>query len=219
MSFSDPNYKIKEKTFSRLLISQIYLISIIGHSIIQLTLLLVYFFCILEKEDYYLNESNSNNNTQRDLYSEHVTYLNSYLFYFNSNQCLSMVFFLNFFSKCKQSIFKSRIFMVYVIFVFIILSEVLSLGSFNVGMFKIGLVQFVELNSEGTNSQYSRLILFAFCVGNFVLTILWELLLNWIMELYYRKCFLNGEDDTIKKIKSRSKWKNIIFEEFIDICH
>ncbi len=78
--------------------------------------------------------------------------------------------------------------MVYVIFVFIILSEVLSLGSFNVGMFKIGLVQFVELNSEGTNSQYSRLILFAFCVGNFVLTILWELLLNWIMELYYRKC-------------------------------
>ena len=204
MSFSDPNYKIKEKTFSRLLISQIYLISIIGHSIIQLTLLLVYFFCILEKEDYYLNESN-NNNTQRDLYSEHVTYLNSYLFYFNSNQCLSMVFFFNFFSKCKQSIFKSRIFMVYVIFVFIILSEVLSLGSFNVGMFKIGLVQFVELNSEGTNSQYSRLILFAFCVGNFVLTILWELLLNWIMELYYRKCFLNGEDDTIKKIKSRSK--------------
>ena len=116
-----------------------------------------------------------------------------------------MVFFLNFFSKCKQSVFKTRIFMVYVIFVFIILSEMLSLDSFSVGLFKTNLVKFVELNSEGTNSQYSRLILFAFCVGNFILTMLWEFSLNWIMELYYRKCFLNGEDDTIKKIKSRSK--------------
>ena len=210
MSFSDPNYKIKEKTFSRLLISQIYLISIIGHSLIQLSLLLIYFFCILEKEEYYLNEisnKNNKNNTQseRDLYSEHITYLNSYLFYFNSNQCLSMVFFLNFFSKCKQSVFKTRIFMVYVIFVFIILSEMLSLDSFSVGLFKTNLVKFVELNSEGTNSQYSRLILFAFCVGNFILTMLWEFSLNWIMELYYRKCLYNDEDNTIKKIESKNK--------------
>ena len=209
MSFSDPNYKIKEtRNFSRLLISQIYLISIIGHSLIQLGLLLIYFFCILEKETYYFNETSKNIvGNERELYSEQITHLNSYVFYFNSNQCLSMVFFLNFFSKCKQSVFKSRLFMVYVIFVFIILSEMLSLDSFNVGLFKTGLVKFVELNSEGTNSQYSRLILFAFCVGNFALTMFWEFFLNWIMELYYRKCLLHEEDKTIKKIKSIKKEK------------
>ena len=199
MSFSDPNYKIKEKTYSRLLISKIYLISIIGHSIIQLGLLIIYFFCIIENEEYYFDDQDEKNQIDRDLYSDNRTALNSYLFYFNSNQCLTMVFLLNYFSKCKQSVFKGRLFITYLILVFIILSEILSLGNFEVGIFKVVLVQFVQLNSEGTNSQYSRLILFAFCVGNFLITMFWEFFLNWIMELYYCKFVQPKDEKVIKK--------------------
>ena len=212
MSFSDPNYKIKEKSFSKILISKLYLISIIGHSIIQLGLLIIYFFCIIEKRDYYFeNDSKKDEdiNNKNDLYSNNKTALNSYIFYFNSNQCLSMVFFLNFFSKCKQSVFKSRIFIVYIIFVFIILSEILSLGNFEVGLFKVDLVHFVELNSEGTNSQYSRLILFAFCVGDFLLTMFWEFSLNWIVNFYYIKFVQDDGEKIIKKSKLNYRQKSM----------
>ena len=212
MSFSDPNYKIKEKTFSKILISKIYLISIIGHSIFQIGLLIIYFFCILEKQEYYFEKNTKNgenNENKNDLYSDNRTALNSYVFYFNSNQCLSMVFLLNYFSKCKQSVFKSRIFIVYIIFVFIILSEILSLGNFEVGIFKVGLVQFVELNSEGTNSQYSRLILFAFCVGDFILTMAWEFSLNWIVNFYYTKFVQNEGEKNIKKLKKNYRQKSM----------
>ena len=212
MSFSDPNYKIKEKTFSKILISKIYLISIIGHSIFQIGLLIIYFFCILEKQEYYFEKNSKkgeNNENKNDLYSDNKTALNSYVFYFNSNQCLSMVFLLNYFSKCKQSVFKSRIFIVYIIFVFIILSEILSLGNFEVGIFKVGLVQFVELNSEGTNSQYSRLILFAFCVGDFILTMAWEFSLNWIVNFYYTKFVQNEGEKNIKKLKKNYRQKSM----------
>ena len=80
MSFSDPNYKIEEKSFSKLLISKVYLISIIGHSIIQISTLLIYFFCIIEKEEYYFTDQ-KNNGEERDLYSDNKTSLNSYIFF------------------------------------------------------------------------------------------------------------------------------------------
>ena len=201
MSFSDPNYKIKKQTFSRLIINKIYLISIIGHSIIKLGILIIYFFYIIEKEGYYF-EDQIITKGKKDLYSNNKTALNSYIFYLNSNQCLSMVFLLNYFSKCKQSVFKSRIFIVYIILIFIILSEILSLGNFGVGLFKYDLVKFVKLNSEGTNSQYSRLILFAFCVGDFLLTMAWEFFLSWIMELIYSKYLKQGDEKVNRKIKS-----------------
>jgi len=201
MSFSDPNYKIKKQTFSRLIINKIYLISIIGHSIIKLGILIIYFFYIIEKEGYYF-EDQIITKGKKDLYSNNKTALNSYIFYLNSNQCLSMVFLLNYFSKCKQSVFKSRIFIVYIILIFIILSEILSLGNFGVGLFKYDLVKFVKLNSEGTNSQYSRLILFAFCVGDFLLTMAWEFFLSWIMELIYSKYLKQGDEKVSRKIKS-----------------
>ena len=201
MSFSDPNYKIKKQTFSRLIINKIYLISIIGHSIIKLGILILYFFYIIEKEGYYF-EDQIITKGKKDLYSNNKTALNSYIFYLNSNQCLSMVFLLNYFSKCKQSVFKSRIFIVYIILIFIILSEILSLGNFGVGLFKYDLVKFVKLNSEGTNSQYSRLILFAFCVGDFLLTMAWEFFLSWIMELIYSKYLKQGDEKVNRKIKS-----------------
>ena len=108
MSLSDPNYKIKEKTFSKLLINKIYLISIIGHSIAQLGLLLIYYFCIINRNDYYFK--NQKKKTNSNIYSNDITTVNSYIFFFNSIQCLSLVFMLNFFSICKQSLFKSRIF-------------------------------------------------------------------------------------------------------------
>ena len=209
MSFSDPNYKMKDQTFSKIFISKLYLISIIGHSIIQLGLLIIYFFCIIEKEKYYFEDENSSKGKQRSLYSDDKTALNSYIFYFNSSQCLSMVFLLNYFSKCKQSVFKSRIFIIYIIFVFIILSEILSLGNFDVGLFKVDLVKFVKLNSEGTNSQYSRLILIAFCIGDFFLTMALELSLNWIISWNYRK-YLQVEEEIInKKNKSNYRQKSI----------
>ena len=207
MSISSPNYKIKEKTYSRLLISKIYLISIIGHSIIQLGLLIIYFFCIIENEEYYFDDQYEKNQIDRDLYSDNKTALNSYLFYFNSNQCLTMVFLLNFFSKCKQSVLKGRLFITYIILVFIVLSEILSLGNFEVGIFKAELVKFVQLNSEGTNSQYSRLILLAFCVGNFFITMIWEFFINWIMELYYCK-FVESKDEKVSKKNKRNFKQN-----------
>ena len=211
MSFSDPNYKIKEKSFSKLLISKIYLISIIGHSIIQIGLLIIYFFCIIEKEEYYFEDQKLiKNDEKRDLYSDKITHLNSYIFYFNATQCLSMVFLLNYFSTCKQSVFKSRIFIVYIILAFIILSEILSLGNFSVGVFKVGLVEFVKLNGEGTNSQYSRLILFAFCLGNFIVTMLWEFALNWFMNISYNKFLFNEDEKVTKKIKKIQRQKSMI---------
>ena len=209
MSFSDPNYKIEEKSFSKLLISKVYLISIIGHSIIQISTLIIYFFCIIEKEEYYFTDQ-KNNGEERDLYSDNKTSLNSYIFFFNANQCLSMVFLLNYYSKCKQSVFKSRIFIIYIILVFIILSEMMSLGNFEEGIFKAGFIKFVELNSEGTNSQYSRLILFAFCFGNFLLTLAWELLLNWILKLNYNKFLQNEEEKVSKRIKNNYRQKSVI---------
>ena len=205
MSFSDPNYKIEEKSFSKLLISKVYLISIIGHSIIQISTLIIYFFCIIEKEEYYFTDQ-KNNGEERDLYSDNKTSLNSYIFFFNANQCLSMVFLLNYYSK----VFKSRIFIIYIILVFIILSEMMSLGNFEEGIFKAGFIKFVELNSEGTNSQYSRLILFAFCFGNFLLTLAWELLLNWILKLNYNKFLQNEEEKVSKRIKNNYRQKSVI---------
>ena len=121
-----------------------------------------------------------------------------------------MVFLLNFFSKCKQSVFKSRIFIVYIIFVFIILSDILSLGNFGVGLFKISLVKFVELNSEGTNSQYSRLILIAFCIGNFFITMLWEFALNWIVAWIFSKSSSNEEESESKKKRATYRQKSMI---------
>ena len=210
MSFSDPNYKIKEKSFSKLLISKIYLISIIGHSIIQIGLLIIYYFCILLKEDYYLEDQKKIKDENRDLYSDCKTTLNSYVFFFNSAQCLSMVFLLNYFSTCKQSVFKSRIFIVYIILVVFILSEILSLGTFNAGIFNIGLVEFVALNGEANNSQNSRLILIGFCFGDFIVTMLWEFALNWFMSFNYGKFLENEDEKVIKKIKLNQRQKSMI---------
>ena len=208
MSLSDPNYKIKEKTFSKLLINKIYLISIIGHSIAQLGLLLIYYFCIINRNDYYFK--NQKKKTNSNIYSNDITTVNSYIFFFNSIQCLSLVFMLNFFSICKQSLFKSRIFTLYLIIICLTLAEILSLENFDVGLFKLGLVKFVEVDNEGVYSQTSRIILFLFCLGTFVITMIWEFFLNWFFSINYTK-YLKKEDEKVsKKLKNSYRQKSLI---------
>ena len=204
MSISDPNYKIKEKTFSKLLVNKIYLISIIGHSIAQLGLLILYFFCIIVYKDYNLKNSpkQQKENNKNNIYAEKADTVNSYVFIFNSMQCLSLVFMLNFFSICKQSLFKNRIFTLYFIVIFLTLTRILSLENFGVGILKIGLVNFVELTNENIDSQISRIILFAFCVGIFVITMIWEFSLNWFFSMNYSK-YLQKEDEKVsRKLKN-----------------
>ena len=209
MSLSDPNYKIKEKTFSKLLINKIYLISIIGHSIAQIGLLLIYFFCILDNHDSYLNKTNNKNKSDK-IYSNKKTHINSYIFFFNSVQCLSLVFVLNYYSICKQSLFKNRIFTFYLIAIFLILTEILSLENFDVGLFKFSLVDFVSLNNENIDSQISRIILFAFCLCTFVITMIWEFFLNWFFSINYSK-YLKKEDERVsKKLKNSYRQKTTV---------
>ena len=207
MSLSDPNYKIKEKTFSKLLVNKIYLLSIIGHSISQLGILIIYFFCIIDRNRYYKkNEVKANN----DIYSDDITTVNSYIFFLNSVQCLSLVFTLNYFSICKQSLFKSRTFTLYLILVCLTLTEILSLENFDMGFFKLGLVRFVQLNNEGTNSQNSRIILFLFCLGAFCITMILEFSLNWFFSRNYSK-YLKKEDEKVsKKLKKSYRQKSLI---------
>jgi len=208
MSLSDPNYKIKEKTFSKLLINKIYLISIIGHSIAQIGLLLIYYFCIINRNDYYFK--NQKKRTNSNIYSNDITTVNSYIFFFNSVQCLSLVFMLNYFSICKQSLFKSRIFTFYLIIICLTLTEILSLENFDVGLFKLGLVKFVELDNEGVYSQNSRIILFLFCLGTFIITMIWEFFLNWFFSINYTK-YLKREDEKVsKRLKNSYRQKSLI---------
>ena len=207
MSLSDPNYKIKEKTFSKLLVNKIYLISIIGHSIAQLGILIIYFFCVIDRNHYYKKNVIKANN---DIYSDDITTVNSYIFFLNSVQCLSLVFMLNYFSICKQSLFKSRTFTLYLILICLTLTEILSLENFDMGIFKLGLVKFVQLNNEGTNSQNSRIILFIFCLGSFLITMIWEFFLNWFFSMNYSK-YLKKEDEKIsKKLKKSYRQKSMV---------
>ena len=207
MSLSDPNYKIKEKTFSKLLINKIYLISIIGHSISQLGLLIIYFFCIIDRNQFYKKRVVKGNNP---IYSDNTTTANSYIFYLNAIQSISLVFMLNYFSICKQSLFKSRIFTLYLILNSLILTEILSLENFDVGFFKLGLVKFIDLDNEGTHSQNSRIILFLFCLGSFVITMVWEFFLNWFFSINYSK-YLKKEDEKVsKKLKKTYRQKSMV---------
>jgi hypothetical protein len=216
MSLSDPNYKIKEKTFSKLLVNKIYLVSIIGHTVAQIGLLIIYFFCIINTNEIYCKNEKYckiNKNPNKEIYSEEITTINSYIFFFNSVQCLSLVFMLNYFSICKQSLFKSRLFTLYLILICLILTEILSLENFGVGIFKIGLVKFVELNNEGTESQNSRLILFLFCLASFSISMIWEYFVNWFFSINYAK-YLQREDEKVsKRLKNSYRQKTMQVED------
>ena len=209
MSFSDPNYKVREKTFSKLLINKIYLISIIGHSISQLGLLIAYFFCIIKPNEYYFKKANNEQKINNNIYTNNITIANSYIFFFNSVQCLSLVFMLNYFSISKQSVFKSRIFTIYLIIICLTLTEILSLDNYGLGIINIRIVKFVELDNEGTISQNSRIILFIFCLATFVISMIWEFFLNWFFSINYTK-YLQKEDEKVsKKLKNTYRQKSM----------
>ena len=209
MSLSDPNYKLKEKTFSKLLINKIYLISIIGHSISQLGLLIVYYFCIINQNDYYFKEDKNGQKKNRNIYTNDITIANSYIFFFNSIQCLSLVFMLNYFSLSKQSVFKSRIFTIYLIIICLTLTQLLSLDNYGLGIINIPIVKFIELNNEGTNSQNSRIILFFFCLGTFAISMIWEFFLNWFFSINYTNYLKNEDEKVNKKLKNSYRQKSM----------
>ena len=111
---------------------------------------------------------------------------------------------------CKQSLFKSRIFTFYLIIICLTLTEILSLENFDVGLFKLGLVKFVELDNEGIYSQNSRIILFLFCLGTFIITMIWEFFLNWFFSINYTK-YLKREDEKVsKRLKNSYRQKSLI---------
>ena len=171
MSLSDPNYKVKEK-ISRRFTMNIYLISIVGHSFFQLFLLLIYYYGVIKKNDYYFSDVQNDN-----VSSDTITTMNSYLFFFNSIQLLSLIFALNYFSLCKRYLFKNRLFSLYLVIDILILAELLSVESYNFSRFSIHVVEFVKLDSNDLNSQNSRLVLFGFSVMAFIIAMIWEYLL------------------------------------------
>ena len=198
MSTSDPDYKIKTKKTNPKLKINFYLLSIIGHSIFQIGLLIIYFFLIIDNDDNFVIDQNNDY-----LYSDTTTSINSYIFFLNSVQCLSLVFVLNFFSVYKENLFKNRLFNLYFILVLLILSELMSIENYGLGIFNYNLVEFINMRIGGMDSQSSRLILFLFCILSFILTIAWEYLLNLINSNKFYYCCQNKEEEKRNKIELR----------------
>ena len=172
MSTSDPNYNFKRQKNKKLQIN-FYLLSIIGHTIFQIGILIIYFSLII-------NEENTKNNNNKYLYSNELTHTNSYVFFLNSIQSLSLVFVFNFFSIYKENVFKNKLFNLYFIIVILILSELISVDNYDLGIFNYNLVEFIDINMDEKDSQISRLVLFSFCALSFFFALLWEFLLNYI---------------------------------------
>jgi magnesium-transporting ATPase (P-type) len=185
MSTSDPNYENRKPAPSKLKIN-FFLLSIIGHTIFHISLLIIYFLVIIDvnEDDYNLIEERENDS----IYSQVITPINSYVFFLNSVQCLSLVFILNFFSVYKENLFKNRLFNLYLIIVLLILSELISVENYKLGIFNYNLVEFINMKVRGMSSQTSRLILFLFCCISFVGTFLWEFILNFINSNKCQNC-------------------------------
>ena len=198
MSTSDPDYKIKKKKTNSKFKINFYLLSIIGHTIFQIGLLIIYFFFIIDKDN---NFEKDNNNDY--LYSHVITSINSYIFFLNSVQCLSLVFVFNFFSVYKENLFKNRLFNLYFILVLLILSELMSVENYGLGIFNYQLVEFINMHIGGMDSQSSRIILFLFCGLSFILTIAWEYLLNLMNSNKFNKCFKKKEAERRDRIEIR----------------
>ena len=173
MSMSDPNYKAKKQNCSKLKIN-FYLLSIIGHTIFQIGLLVIYFVFIIDNDNSNFKIDNYNDY----VYTNNITSTNSYIFFLNSVQCISLVFVFNYYSVYKENLFKNRLFNLYLIIVLLILAELMSVENYGLGIFGYNLVQFIDMDMAGTDSQASRLILFLFCGLSFFGTVSWEKILN-----------------------------------------
>jgi cation-transporting ATPase 13A3/4/5 len=207
MSTSNPNYKKKRQKCSNnsKFTNNYYLISVLGHTFFQIGLLIIYFFCIINKHDYY--EKDTNNDY---LYSQDITSVNSYIFFLNSFQSLSLIFVCNFFSVYKDSIFKNRLFNFYLIIIILILSELMSLDNYHLGIINYDLVHFIDVDIGGGNSQTSRLHLLLFCILSFIAMFLWEMLLYLINS---NKCSIfteSKETENKKEVKNEIKIKKLL---------
>ena len=169
--------------------------------------LIIYFLVIIDvnEDDYNLIEERENDS----IYSQVITPINSYVFFLNSVQCLSLVFILNFFSVYKENLFKNRLFNLYLIIVLLILSELISVENYKLGIFNYNLVEFINMKVKGISSQTSRLILFLFCCISFVGTFLWEFILNFISSNKCHNCcnkkeksISNNDSFQIRKFKT-----------------
>ena len=198
MSTSDPDYKIKKPKVDSKYKLNIYLLSIIGHTIFQIALLIIYFFIIIDRDNNF--EKNKDNDY---LYSHVITSINSYIFFLNSVQCLSFVFVFNFFSIYKENLFKNKLFNLYFILVLLILSELMSVENYGLGIFNYNLVEFINMKIGEMDSQSSRLILFLFCGLSFILTISWEYFLNLLNSNKLNNCFKKNEENKRHKISIR----------------
>ena len=210
MSTSDPNYKMKKQNNPNISEFKInyYLISIIGHTIFQIGLLMIYYFYIIYKYDE--KDLNDNNNNDDYLYSHDISSINSYIFFFNSVQSLSLIFVSNFFSIYKENIFKNRLFNLYLIINILILSELMSVDNYKLGIIDYDLVQFIDINKGGHNSQTSRLYLLLFCGLSFLATFFWELLLGSFKSNNCCNCIQNGENEKKNEIKKEIRIKKLI---------
>ena len=189
MSTSDPDYSIRIKKTSSRFKNNFFLLSILGHTIFQIGLLAIYVFFVIDKDNNFKKDSDNDY-----VYSHVVTSMNSYIFFLNSIQCLSLVFVLNFFSIYKENLFKNRLFNFYFIFVLLILFELLSVENYNLGIFHYDMVEFINMKFGGMDSQTSRLFLFLFCTISFILTIAWEYLLNLINSNKFDNCCKKKEE-------------------------
>jgi hypothetical protein len=129
------------------------------------------------------------------IYSQVITPINSYVFFLNSVQCLSLVFIFNFFSVYKENLFKNRLFNLYLIIVLLILSELISVENYKLGIFSYNLVEFINMKVRDMSAQTSRLILFLFCCISFVGTFLWEFILNFINSNKFQNCCKKKEKE------------------------
>ena len=203
MSTSDPNYENRKPAPSKLKIN-FFLLSIIGHTIFQITLLIIYFLVIIDvnEDDYNLIEERENDS----IYSQIITPINSYVFFLNSVQCLSLVFIFNFFSVYKENLFKNRLFNLYLIIILLILSELISVENYKLGIFNYNLIEFINMKVRGMSSQTSRLVLFLFCCISFVGTFLWEFILNFINSNKFHECCNKKEKEREKSISNNDSF-------------
>ena len=190
ISTSDPNFKAVGIQFTKEKLLKQFIFSTLGHTVLQMGLIVLYFFTILNQSNYYGNAL-----TNDSLNENNISYYNSYLFVLGSFQCLGSVFAFNYFSVQKESVFKNKLLIIYLVIVCLILMELLSVGVFDVGVFKWKLTMFVSLSIANNFSQKSRLILFGFCVSSFVLFMLWE----YVIYL----CFVDKKAVCAKKHNSR----------------
>ncbi len=86
----------------------------------------------------------------------------------------------------------------------------MSVDNYKLGIIDYDLVQFIDINKGGHNSQTSRLYLLLFCGLSFLATFFWELLLGSFKSNNCCNCIQNGENEKKNEIKKEIRIKKLI---------